>query len=119
MRFLGAALAVLMGAGGVIAADDMPRMVVGYYLHAFGTKTKAEQLAVVEYLSGIRDHLYWQCEYTVRVTELLDAANAMIEVQKATQSHDEFVEWANRTPFGDMVFIGIKADPPHGAVKCS
>ncbi|MGO8313840.1 hypothetical protein ACC827_26525 [Rhizobium ruizarguesonis] len=119
MKWQLVAFALVLGASPARTADDMPTMTVGYYLHAFATKTPAEQLAVVHYLSGIRDHIYWQCKYTVTVRDLMDAANSMIAVWKAEKSHPQFVEWAKKTPFGDMVFIGIKANPPHGQLNCS
>jgi hypothetical protein len=119
MRLSGLILALFMSASAVNADDDMPIMTVGYYLHAFGAKNSIEQLQVVSYLSGIRDHIYWQCKYKVTVRNLIDASNLMIAASRTTYHNAEFVEWANKTPYGDMVFVGIKANPPNGTMKCS
>lgn len=119
MRVSGLMLALYMCAGTANAVDDMPTMTVAYYLHAFGTKTPNEQSQVVNYLAGIRDHMFWQCEYRVTVKDLIAAANQMIEASQSTYDHAEFVKWATRTPFGDMVFAGLKANPPHGEMRCS
>lgn len=119
MRLSGLILALLVSATATNADDDMPIMTVGYYLHAFGTKNSTEQLQVVSYLSGIRDHIYWQCKYKVTVKNLIDASNRMIAASRTMHGNAEFVEWANKTPYGDMVFVGIRANPPNGAMKCS
>lgn len=94
---------------GYVLAQDMPRMTVGYYLYSFGTNDAAGKQNVAQYLSGIRDHLWWQCEYEATVTDLIKFADHQIKTFRETMSDEQFVKFANDTPYGDMVFISLKS----------
>ena len=93
-------------------SDVMPRMLVAYYFHAFyGEKdeeTQISRLSVINYLAGIRDHLWWQCEYETTVMELSKAAEFQIQSFQAVMNKEQFMSWAGETPFGDMVFLALK-----------
>ncbi|MBB4230059.1 hypothetical protein [Rhizobium mongolense] len=107
MRALLTAIAAILTFQTAFAAEDLPRFSVAYYVGAFAIKDDTGMKTVVQYLAGIRDHLYWQCEYDITVKELMDAANFHILAYKETHDAETFGDWSDNTPFGDVVFLGI------------
>lgn len=73
MRLIPLLLATLIATPSV-AVEDLPRFPIIYYINAWsGTSDDRmkSRRAVVDYLSGVRDHLWWQCEYEVTIQQLL------------------------------------------------
>jgi|GEM_PF-3436672 len=67
--------------------EAWPRFMLAYYIHAW-SGTSAEHMksrrTVVDYLSGVRDYLWWQCEYEVTIQQLLDGTNMQIKAARIT-----------------------------------
>lgn len=102
-------LLTLMWSTEAIAKDD--RMTVAYWIHAFAGKSaeqNAARLNVVHYLNGIRDHLWWQCEYEVTVEQLAHGALVQLQVFELTKTPVQMAKFMETTPFGDMVFISLR-----------
>lgn len=83
-------------------------MSVGHYLYTFATNDTAGKSNVVHYLSGVRDHLWWQCEYEATVMELMTFAEVQIKTFREIMSEEQFGKFANDTPYGDLVFLALK-----------
>lgn len=106
-----------------LAVEDLPRFKVSYYINAF-LGMSDEQMkgrhAVVHYLSGVRDLLWWQCEYDVTIEQLLQGANFQIKAARDTMDDASFEKFLDDTAFGDMVFISLHNEPLYGKPKpCS
>lgn len=109
MRLLTLLLPLLV-ATPAVAVEDLPRFKVDYYLYAYSDTTgehKQARLNVIHYLSGVRDHLWWECEYEVTIEQLLMGANMQIKAARMTMEDKAFDKFTADTAFGDMVFISL------------
>ncbi len=80
MRLVPLLLALLI-ATPAVAVETWPRFMLVDYIHAWsGTSRRT----VVDYLSGIRDCLWWQCEYEVTIQQLLHGTNMQIKAARIT-----------------------------------
>jgi len=116
-------LLALMIAAPAFAVEDLPRFKIDYYIYAYSDTTdeqKQARLNVVHYLSGVRDHLWWECEYEVTIKQLLEGANMQIKAARMTMDDARFDKFLEDTPFGDMVFLSLHNEALYGkAEPCS
>ncbi|WP_322886121.1 hypothetical protein U8C32_34395 (plasmid) [Sinorhizobium medicae] len=110
MRLVPLLLALLI-ATPAVAVETWPRFMLVDYIHAWsGTSRRT----VVDYLSGIRDCLWWQCEYEVTIQQLLHGTNMQIKAARITMDDPALERVLSQTPFGDMVFLSLRNEPLYG-----
>lgn len=113
MRLVPLLLALLI-ATPAVAVETWPRFMLVDYIHAW-SGTSAEHMksrrTVVDYLSGIRDCLWWQCEYEVTIQQLLHGTNMQIKAARITMDDPALERVLSQTPFGDMVFLSLRNEP--------
>ncbi len=118
-----AALLLSLLATPAFAIEDLPRFKVSYYFDAYlGTSPDQMRgrLNVVQYLAGVRDLLWWQCEYEVTIEQLLEGANFQLKMFRTTMDDASFDKFIDDTPFGDMVFLSLGNEHLYGKPKpCS
>ncbi|RVJ77871.1 hypothetical protein CN168_18910 [Sinorhizobium medicae] len=116
MRLVPLLLALLI-ATPAVAVETWPRFMLVDYIHAW-CGTSAEHMksrrTVVDYLSGIRDCLWWQCEYEVTIQQLLHGTNMQIKAARITMDDPALERVLSQTPFGDMVFLSLRNEPLYG-----
>ncbi|WP_318855004.1 hypothetical protein [Sinorhizobium meliloti] len=116
-------LFALMIAAPAFAVEDLPRIKIDYYVYAWSGTSEDQmtsRLTVVNYLSGVRDHLWWECEYEVTIQQLIEGANMQIKAARMTMDDARFDKFLEDTPFGDMVFLSLHNEALYGkAEPCS
>ncbi|MDX0370625.1 hypothetical protein GOC23_23935 [Sinorhizobium meliloti] len=116
-------LLALLTATSAFGAEDLPRIKSGYYVYAWSGTSEDQMTSrrtVVNYLSGVRDHLWWECEYEVTIQQLLEGANMQIKAARMTMDDAHFDKFLEDTPFGDMVFLSLHNEALYGkAEPCS
>ncbi|MDP9812588.1 hypothetical protein J2W42_005458 [Rhizobium tibeticum] len=98
-------------------------MKVAYYIAAWSGESEAQmrgRINVLNCVSGIRDLLFWQCEYKVTVEQLIQGATLQIEAARKTMDGAKFTKFRDETPLGDMVFASLNNEAFYGKPKpCS
>lgn len=90
--------------------DKHGRYTIYAYLKTMSGKNDALILAMLSYFGGIRDHLYWQCEYEISVPEMRKFLEFHLNVTRSSMSDDEWNSFIRKTPVCDMIFIMLKVE---------
>ncbi len=91
-------------------AQDADRITVEAYISAVEGGTPQSLIgkrSIVDYLRGVRDHLWWACQHKTTLQELFSSGTAQIDKAKKSKSGEAFTLWAKSTYYGDVVFRAI------------
>ncbi|MGI0525523.1 hypothetical protein [Rhizobium giardinii] len=105
-----ALLLLLIFAASSAVAQDSERITVEAYINAVEGGTPQSLIgkrSVVDYLKGVRDHLWWVCQRKTTLQELFNSGATLIDKAKKSKSEEAFALWAKSTYYGDVVFDAI------------
>jgi hypothetical protein len=105
-----ASLLLLIFACSSANAQDSDRITVEAYINAVEGGTPQSLIgkrSVVDYLKGVRDHLWWACQHKTTLQELFSSGATQIDKAKKSKSEETFALWAKSTYYGDVVFNAI------------